>query len=107
MDLELLQWGEFFALQEIADGFPGGVIENQSKGALVGLVLGEKDHRAMEDALAQRRIREQQLSLELDRKFGMGWVSGHARTLLPANRFANRGLWKIFNHLGKSLEVRR
>jgi hypothetical protein len=107
MDLELLQRGELFALQEVADGFSGWVIQDESEGTLIRLVLGEKDHGAMEDAFAQRWIRKQQLPLKLDRKVGMGWVSSHERILMPANRFANRGLWKIFEIWGKSLEVRR
>lgn len=107
MDLKLLQRGELLALKEVADRLSGGMIQNESEGPLICLVLGEKDHGAMEDALAQRRIREQQLPLELDRKVGMGWVNGHARILIPANRFANRGLWKIFESWEKSLEGRR
>jgi hypothetical protein len=104
MDLELLQRSEFLALQEVADGFAGGVIQDEPEGTLIRLVLGEKDHGAMEDAFAQRRIRKQQLPLKLDRKVGMGWVNSHECILMPANRFANRGLWEIFEVWGKSLE---
>ena len=44
----------------------------------------------------QRRIRQKQLPLELDRVIGIERIVGHGRTLMPAPAFANRGLREIF-----------
>lgn len=107
VDLELLQRGEFFAVEEIANSLSGGVIQNKSEGTLIRLMFRQENYRAMENALAQRRICQQQLSLELDWKIGVGWFGSHGHTLVPVNQFANRGLWKFFEVCGKSFEIRR
>ena len=96
MDGDEPQRGEILTGEEITDGFAGGVIEDQAVGSLAGLVLGEEDDGAVEGAVAQGGICQEQLPLELDGEAGMGRVIYHGGKLVPAPAFANRRLWEIF-----------
>ena len=58
------QRGEILTGEEITDGFAGGVIENQAVGALAGVMLGEEDDGAVEGAVAQGGVRQEQLPME-------------------------------------------
>ena len=50
---EVPQRCEFLVLQEIPDPFVGWMIEDQPERALVGRVIGQQDHRAVENAVPQ------------------------------------------------------
>ena len=56
----------------------------------------------MKSGVPQRRIRQKQLPLELDRVIGVEQIVGHGRILMPAPAFANRGLREIFSSPAKA-----
>jgi endonuclease/exonuclease/phosphatase family metal-dependent hydrolase len=95
MDCQLLQRGEIVAFKEIADIFPSGMIQNKAVGSLVGLMLREQNHRAMEGAVSQRRVRQKQQPLQFERGFRIGRIVSHVGILMPPPPFANRGLREI------------
>lgn len=72
------------------------MIEDQAIGTLPGVMLGEEDDGAVEGAVAQGRICQEQLPLKLDWEAGMGRIIYHGGKLVPAPAFANRRLREIF-----------
>lgn len=66
VDGDFEEWGELFFLEEVADGVAGGLVHDEAECALVYGVFGEKDDGAIEDAVAEGGVREEDLALEAD-----------------------------------------
>ena len=62
--------------EQLADGVAGRPVEDEPEGPVGRSVIGEEDHGTVEDAIAQRRVREQELSLQVELRIGLR-VTGH------------------------------
>ena len=67
VDGKMAQGSKFLAVEKIAEHLAGRVVENEARRAVVRAVVGHQDDRAVECAVAQRRIRQQQLAAEQER----------------------------------------
>ncbi len=66
MDCEFTQRGKFFVFKKFADGFAGRLVEDESERAFRRTVFSEENDRAIENAIAQSRIGQQQSAIELN-----------------------------------------
>ena len=72
MDGDVFQRLEGLLLEKVPDAVPGRVVEDQSEGTFVRRVVGQQDHRAVENAVVQGRVGQQDFPLQVDRRVGFG-----------------------------------
>ncbi len=72
MNRQMLQSDEFRPFEKIPHLLARRMVQDDPGRPFVGFVVGQQDDRPVERAIPQRGIRDQQLSLKLDRLVGLG-----------------------------------
>lgn len=67
--------GEFFVFEEVADLVAGGLVENETKGAVYFVVVGDEDDGAVEDAVGEAGGGEEKFALQTQWGFLRGKFS--------------------------------
>lgn len=90
MDRNAGEGGELFLFQKLADLVARRVVEDEPEGAFLGVVFGEKNDGAIEDAVAERGVGDEKLALEADGRLLFPGL-GHTITLEAAQGVVKTG----------------
>ena len=76
VDRDAGEGGELWIAQEVPDAAPGRLVQDEAVGSIGRVVLGEKNHRMVEAAVPERRIRQQEAALKTGGGI-LGWQLSH------------------------------
>lgn len=67
VDVDAREGGELFVFEEFADVVAGGLIQNETVGAVLGTMVSEEDDGVVEYPFSQGGIGDEELAAESDR----------------------------------------